>query len=142
MNLLISKFNHLLPHMHSRNGPGIAVSDVNGDGLEDFYIGGASNHSGAIYLQQVNGKFKKGGTTGIDSLSEDMGVLFFDADKDGDADLYVASGGCEHLKGSALYKDELYLNDGKGNFSKAADALPDVHAKWIQCCSSGLRSGW
>ena len=70
--------------MHSRNGPGIAVSDVNADGLEDFYIGGASNHSGALYLQQGNGKFKKGTTTSIDSAADDMGVLFFDADGDGD----------------------------------------------------------
>ena len=120
------KVQPLLPHMHSRNGPGIAVSDVNADGLEDFYIGGASNHSGALYLQQSNGKFKKGTTTGIDSVADDMGVLFFDAEGDGDVDLYVASGGSEHVKGSDLYKDELYMNDGKGNFSKAMDALPEV----------------
>jgi hypothetical protein len=120
------KVQPLLPHMHSKNGPGIAVSDVDGDGLEDFYIGGATNHSGALYLQQNNGKFKKGMTSGIDSIADDMGVLFFDADGDGDVDLYVASGGSEHEKDSAPYKDELYVNDGKGNFSKAADALPDV----------------
>ena len=112
--------------MHSKNGPGIAVSDVNADGLEDFYIGGASNHSGALYLQQSNGKFKKGTTTTIDSVADDMGVLFFDADKDGDVDLYVASGGSEHVKDSDRYKDELYMNDGKGNFRKAMDALPEV----------------
>ena len=120
------KVQPLLPHMHSKNGPGIAVSDVNADGLEDFYIGGASNHSGALYLQQGNGKFKKGTTTGIDSVADDMGVLFFDADGDGDVDLYVASGGSEHVKGSDLYKDELYMNDGKGNFRKVMDALPEV----------------
>jgi hypothetical protein len=120
------KVQPLLPHMHSKNGPGISVSDVNGDGLEDFYIGGASNHPGALYLQQGNGKFKKGATSGIGSVADDMGVLFFDADNDGDVDLYVASGGSEHVKDSPLYKDELYVNDGKGNFSKAADALPDV----------------
>ena len=120
------KVQPLLPHMHSKNGPGIAVSDVNADGLEDFYIGGASNHSGALYLQQGNGKFKKGTTTGIDSVADDMGVLFFDAEGDGDVDLYVASGGSEHVKGSDLYKDELYMNDGKGNFRKVMDALPEV----------------
>ena len=119
------KVQPLLPHMHSRNGPGIAVSDVNGDGLEDFYIGGANNHSGALYLQQRNGKFKTK-TTGIDSVTEDMGVLFFDADSDGDADLYVASGGSEHVKGSELYRDVLYINDGKGNFKQAIDAVPDL----------------
>ena len=119
------KVQPLLPHMHSRNGPGIAVSDVNGDGLEDFYIGGANNHSGALYLQQRNGKFKTK-TTGIDSVTEDMGVLFFDADSDGDADLYVASGGSEHVKGSELYRDVLYINDGKSNFKQAIDAVPDL----------------
>ena len=77
-------------------------------------------------LQQDNGKFKKGTTTSIDSAADDMGVLFFDADRDGDADLYVASGGSEQKKDSPLYKDELYMNDGKGNFSKAMDALPDI----------------
>jgi hypothetical protein len=107
------KVQPLLPHMHSKNGPGIAVSDLNSDGMEDFFIGGAYNHSGALYLQQRNGKFMSKAITGIDSVTEDMGVLFFDADSDGDADLYVASGGSEHIKGSPLYKDEVYVNDGK-----------------------------
>ena len=120
------KVQPLLPHMHSKNGPGIAVADINGDGLEDFYAGGATNHSGAMFIQQANGKFKKGPVSQIDSLTEDMGVLFFDADNDNDADLYIASGGSEHVKGSALYKDELYLNDGKGNFKSAPEALPDL----------------
>ena len=120
------KVQPLLPHMHSKNGPGIAVADINGDGLEDFYAGGATNHSGAMFIQQANGKFKKGPVSQIDSLTEDMGVLFFDADNDNDADLYIASGGSEHVKGSELYKDELYLNDGKGNFKSAPEALPDL----------------
>lgn len=120
------KVQPLLPHMHSRNGPGIAVSDVNGDGLDDFYVGGASNQEGALYLQQSNETFKKKEILGIDTLTDDMGVLFFDADADGDADLYVASGGTEQVKGSELYKDAFYINDGKGNFRKDVEALPDL----------------
>jgi len=120
------KVQPLLPHMHSKNGPGIAVSDVNGDGLEDFYVGGATNQSGALFIQQADGKFKKGPVSSIDTLSDDMGILFFDADNDNDADLYIASGGTEHVKGSPLYRDHLYLNDGKGKFESAPDALPDI----------------
>ncbi len=120
------KVQPLLPHMHSKNGPGIAVADVNGDNLEDFYVGGATNHSGAMFLQQANGTFKKASVASIDSLSEDMGVLFFDADGDDDTDLYITSGGSEHIKDSPLYTDHLYLNDGSGYYSYSATALPDI----------------
>jgi hypothetical protein len=119
------KVQPLLPHMHSKNGPGIAVADLNGDGLEDFYAGGATGHSGAIFIQQANEKFRKVSPQ-IDSLSEDMGVLFFDADNDNDADLYVASGGSEQVKDSPLYRDHLYLNDGHGNFKNSSESLPDL----------------
>jgi enediyne biosynthesis protein E4 len=125
-NFVDFKVQPLLPYMHSMNGPGIAVADVNGDGLEDFYVGGATDHSGAMFIQQANGKFKKESTLQIDSLSEGMGVLFFDADNDSDADLYIASGGSEQIKSSGLYQDHLYLNNGKGNFSIATEALPDI----------------
>ncbi len=120
------KIQPLLPHMHSKNGPGIAVADVNGDALEDFYVGGATNHSGAMLIQQANGKFKRSANSQIDSLSEDMGVLFFDADNDKDKDLYIASGGSEPVKGSSLYLDHLYLNDGKGNFEYSPESLPTI----------------
>ena len=120
------KVQPLLPHMHSKNGPGIAVSDVNGDGLDDFFIGGAAQQSGACFIQQRDGKFIKETSSIMDSLADDMGVLFFDADKDGDDDLYIVTGGTEHLFGSASYIDQLYLNNGKGRFSKALNALPNI----------------
>lgn len=120
------KIQPLLPHLHSKNGPGIAVADLNSDGLEDFYVGGATDHAGALFIQQANGKFKCVSVSQIDSLSEDMGVLFFDADNDNDKDLYIASGGSEPMKGSALYLDHLYLNDGKGNFKDSPGSLPAI----------------
>jgi len=111
--------------MHSRNGPGVGVADVNGDGLEDLYVGGAATHAGALFIQSANGKFKRVANPGIDSVRETLGVLFFDADGDKDADLYLATGGSEKPKDSQAYKDELYLNDGKGKFSLATYALPE-----------------
>ncbi|MDH4298701.1 MAG: VCBS repeat-containing protein, partial [Cyclobacteriaceae bacterium] len=120
------KVQPLLPHMHSKNGPGIAVGDVNNDGLEDFYVGGAMGRAGALYVQGDDGKFRESLQPQIDSLSEDMGVLFFDADNDNDVDLYIASGGSEEVKGSDRYKDHLYFNDGKGNFRESPGTLPDI----------------
>ncbi|MDN5210548.1 VCBS repeat-containing protein [Fulvivirgaceae bacterium BMA12] len=126
-NLFVDyKRQPLLPHMHSRNGPGLAVGDINGDGLDDFYVGGATGYSGGLYTQLQNGQFQQK-PNGLDSLSEDMGVLFFDADQDGDLDLYTASGGSAHIKGSALYVDQLYLNDGNGHFEQSTNALPAMH---------------
>ena len=121
------KLQPILPHMHSRGGPGIAVGDVNGDNLEDFYIGGASGHAGGLFLQQPQGGFEHRKLTG-DSIYEDMGVLFFDADNDKDPDLYIVSGGSAHQKGSANYQDRLYINDGLGGFTRSEKALPQITA--------------
>lgn len=119
------KVQPLLPHMHSQSGPGIAVGDVNNDGLEDFYIGGASGSAKSLFLQQKNNQFSKTNfSEHIDN--EDMGVLMFDADNDNDDDLYVVSGGSEHKEGSEAQQDRLYINDGKGNFSWAPSSLPDT----------------
>ncbi len=110
----------LLPHMYSRQGPSLAVGDVNGDGLEDFYVGGAAKSAGQIYIQTSGSKFKALDAPAIqdDKESEDLGATFFDADGDEDLDLFVVSGGNEYPVNSPGYKDRLYINDGKGNFSK------------------------
>ncbi|WP_298791073.1 VCBS repeat-containing protein [uncultured Allomuricauda sp.] len=112
----------ILPHMHSRGGPGIAIGDVDSNGMEDFYVGGAAGSTGQIYLQQEDG-FKNSFVGYEESLREDMGMLFFDADGDGDQDLYVVSGGIPTSYKEDVYQDRLYANDGKGNFS-LTNALP------------------
>ncbi len=118
------KLQPILPHMHSRNGPGIAVSDINGDGLEDFYIGGAFRQAGSLYFQNKSGSYDQVPLENSEAY-EDMGALFFDADADGDDDLYVVSGGVLAIAANKSYQDRLYLNDGQGNFS-ISNALPDM----------------
>ena len=116
----------LIPYKCSRKGPYFARADVNGDGREDIYIGGASGTESVLMLQNVNGSFtrKMQAVFMADKKMEDGGAVFFDADGDKDNDLYVVSGGAEFPAGSPLYQDRLYLNDGKGNFSRSASALP------------------
>ncbi|WP_232064567.1 VCBS repeat-containing protein [Rhodocytophaga rosea] len=123
------KSQPLLHQKYSRNGPGIAVGDVNGDGLEDFFVGGASGSSGKVFLQHQPSSWQPARFTSftIDlegKKEEDMGSLLFDADSDGDLDLYVVSGGSEFTSATGLYQDRLYINDGKGNFTKDTTALP------------------
>jgi enediyne biosynthesis protein E4 len=117
----------LLPHNMSNPGPDITVGDVNNDQLEDFYIGNASKSPGKLFIQNKNGTFRiKEGPWENDSLFEETGTLFFDADNDGDLDLYVAGGGYDFPKDSKSYTDRLYINDGKGNFSKSPNSLPAI----------------
>ena len=116
----------LIPYKCSRKGPYYAKADVNGDSKEDIYIGGASGYEGKLMLQNMDGSFKEKPQPSFiaDKKYEDGGAVFFDADADGDNDLYVASGGAEFEAGSPLYQDRLYINDGKGNFTKKLNAIP------------------
>lgn len=116
----------LIPYKCSRKGPFYAKADVNGDGREDIFIGGAAGNEGSLMLQNADGSFaaKPAPAFTKDKALEDGGTVFFDADGDKDMDLYVASGGAEFPAGSPQYQDRLYINDGKGNFTKAANALP------------------
>jgi hypothetical protein len=118
----------LLPHKYSQNGPGIAVGDVNGDGLEDFFVGGAFKYPGCFFIHQPDGTFEKRVLTEDIKYEEDMGVLLFDADNDHDLDLYMVSGGSEFETDSPYYQDRLYMNDGKGNFKIHKEALPVMRA--------------
>ncbi len=120
------KTQTLLPHFLSRSGPCIGKGDINGDGLEDIFFGGAKGVSGSIFIQKANGSFsqKNNPVMDLDAISEDGGAEFFDADGDKDLDLYVSSGGYEFPQNDAALQDRLYLNDGKGNFTKSTQALP------------------
>ncbi|MFT5103156.1 MAG: hypothetical protein ACI86C_000807 [Candidatus Latescibacterota bacterium] len=113
----------LLPYKQSTLGPSMAKGDVNSDGLEDVFIGGASGQAGKLFVQTAAGfSLKPNNGFELDKASEDMEALFFDADGDGDQDLYVVSGGNEFDAGASEYSDRLYINNGSGKFEKKNDA--------------------
>jgi enediyne biosynthesis protein E4 len=111
---------YLIPHLQSTRGPKLAVADVNGDGLDDFYACGARNQPGVLMIQQPDGLFAAQDTAlfAKDAICEDVDALFFDANADGSKDLYVVSGGNEAPYNAKMLEDRLYLNDGKGHFKK------------------------
>lgn len=118
----------LLPHKTSQFGPGLAVGDLNGDGLEDFYIGAASKYPGGMFFQKPDGSFEQQKLKILleDRNHEDIGSHIFDADNDGDNDLYIVSGGNEFGPNSPMLQDRLYINQGNGSFTKGTNALPKI----------------
>lgn len=116
----------LLPQWFSRQGPAMAKGDINGDKLEDVFIGGAKGQAAVFFIQDKSGRFTKFSDLSItnDAAFEDITAALFDADGDGDNDLFVGSGGYELLPNDPLLQDRLYLNNGHGRFVKASSALP------------------
>nr|WP_294941266.1 VCBS repeat-containing protein [uncultured Mucilaginibacter sp.] len=117
----------LLPHKLSEYAPAVAVGDVDGNGFDDMVVGGTTKYPAQVFLQQATGKFSQRSlVSGINPTDKykDEGLLLFDADGDGDLDLYVASGGYEDEPNSKSYQDRVYANDGKGNFMLQPNALP------------------
>jgi len=118
----------LIPKMLSTEGPKLAAADINGDGLEDFYMASAFADTAKIFIQQQNGHFlqKPQPAFVTDKYTENTGSAFFDADRDGDKDLIVVSGGNQSPPGSPYLVARLYLNDGKGNFTRSINRLPSI----------------
>jgi hypothetical protein len=116
----------LMPKLLSTEGPNMAVADVNGDGLDDVFIGGAKEQGSALLVQQPDGRFAPTNEKLFDQdkISEDVSAAFFDANGDGSPDLYVVTGGSEFSESAPALEDRLYLNDGRGSFKKSTGALP------------------
>jgi len=118
----------LIPHMVSTEGPALAVSDINHDGLEDVFIGASKTYHKAIFLQQPGGKFIKTmqPLMDLDSMTEDVDAKFVDINNDGNIDLVIANGGNEYFGEDDHLKPRAYLNDGKGNFKKLDGAFGNI----------------
>ncbi|MCG8577896.1 MAG: VCBS repeat-containing protein [Flavobacteriales bacterium] len=135
-------FETLLPHKMSQLGPFISKGDANGDGLEDLYVSGSRDYSGKLFIQNLSGQFiPKSGPWSKETAREEMGSLFIDIENDGDLDLYVVSGSNEVTYNSDKLLDQLYINDGKGNFTnESTQRLPPLVTSG-QSVSSGDYDG-
>ncbi len=126
----------LIPHMFSTQGPPLAVADINNDGLDDVFVGGARGQAGALFLQGISGSWKKVNETlfAAHAAWEDTDASFLDADGDGDLDLVVVSGGQEEMENRKLLAPRLYENNGRGSFSYQPDAIQNVflHASCVK----------
>lgn len=130
--------DHLIYHMASTEGPRMSSGDVNGDGLADVYVGGPMGQAGALFVQHADGTFSRTNNALMekDKESEDLGSTFFDADNDGDLDLYVATGGSEFISPSPALWDKLYINNGKGDFTRSKQQLPVSTPESTSCVAA------
>src|SRR5690606_8156447 len=130
--------DQLIFHMISSEGPRLSTGDVNGDGLTDIYIGGARGVAGSLFIQLRDGSFQPTNKDVFeqDKLSEDLGSAFVDVDGDGDLDLYVCSGSSEFSPSSRALVDRLYINDGRGSFTRSPQVLPTLRFESTSCVAS------
>jgi hypothetical protein len=128
-NFLDNNIQYLIPHMESTRGPKVAVGDVNKDGLDDLYLCGAKGQPGRLMIQQRNGTFQPQDTAVFDhyAVCEDVDAVFFDADGDGNLDLWVVSGGNEMPVNEIASADRLFINDGKGHFQPSLKGIPQLY---------------
>jgi hypothetical protein len=131
----------LLPQKYSQLGPFIATGDINGDGLQDFFIGGGFNSSGRIFLQKKDATFSSYNLSDSIKMQEDEDCVLFDADGDGDLDLLVTCGDTRYEDGSDYYRPRLYTNDGKGHFTLQPTAIPSGVRTIAGCVSIGDYDG-
>uniref|UniRef100_UPI0025BAC264 VCBS repeat-containing protein n=1 Tax=Cecembia sp. TaxID=1898110 RepID=UPI0025BAC264 len=119
---------YLMPRRYAMEGPALAVGDVNGDGLDDIYLGGAKGQGGALYLQQADGGFTLQKNAVFEQLktAEDVVAKFVDLNGNGHLDLYVGSGGNEYTSGEVFNFDRVFLNDGQGKFRFSMNSLPPI----------------